>query len=208
VVQQPQSSESSTPDSGCPKNEGRPEVKKPEATRTTTPTSASEEKNNSSPPMAFSPADSLDSEMTLVSASTALASKPAQVFDRAKGQLALVDLKKNDAKGTTEKTFSDGSVEIVYSNGNRKEISSDSKTTKVYYYNGDVKESLASGLVKYFYSQTHTWHLTYPDGKEVLQFSKYDFVFLQIIQATSKACSAKTSVCTCDFGHFITRPGH
>jgi hypothetical protein len=158
--------------------------------------------------MAFSPADSLDSEMTLVSASTALASKPAQVFDRAKGQLALVDLKKNDAKGTTEKTFSDGSVEIVYTNGNRKEISSDSKTTKVYYYNGDVKESLASGLVKYFYSQTHTWHLTYPDGKEVLQFSKYDFVFLQIIQATSKACSAKTSVCTCDFGHFITRPGH
>jgi centromere protein J len=50
-------------------------------------------------------------------------------------------------------------------------LSADGRTTKVYYYNGDVKETLASGLVKYFYSQTKTWHLTYPDGKEVLQFS-------------------------------------
>ena len=78
----------------------------------------------------------------------------------------------NSTKGTTEKKYSDGSLEIVYTNGNRKEISSDGKSTKVIYYNSDVKETLASGLVKYFYSQTHTWHLTYPDGKEVLQFSK------------------------------------
>ena len=64
--------------------------------------------------------------------------------------------------------------EICYSNGNRKEISADGNTTRVLYYNGDVKESFAppNGLVKYFYSQTKTWHLTYPDGKEVLQFSK------------------------------------
>ena len=64
--------------------------------------------------------------------------------------------------------------EICYSNGNRKEISADGQTTRVLYYNGDVKESFAppNGLVKYFYSQTKTWHLTYPDGKEVLQFSK------------------------------------
>ena len=42
---------------------------------------------------------------------------------------------------------------------------------RVFYYNGDVKETLqASGLVKYFYSQTGTWHLTYPDKREVLQF--------------------------------------
>ena len=86
--------------------------------------------------------------------------------------LTIVDLKKNESKGTTEKTYSDGSKEIVYTNGNRKEISADGKSAKVIYYNSDVKETLASGLVKYFYSQTRTWHLTYPDGKEVLQFNK------------------------------------
>ena len=123
--------------------------------------------------MSFSPAESLDSEMTLVTSS--LTKADARFKDASKKTyetLTIVDVKRNDNKGTTEKTYSDGSVEIVYSNGNRKEISSDGKSTKVYYYNSDVKETLASGLVKYFYSQTHTWHLTYPDGKEVLQFSK------------------------------------
>ena len=67
---------------------------------------------------------------------------------------------------------SDGGVEICFDNGNRKEVSADGSNTKIYYYNGDWKETLKSGLVKYFYSQTKTWHLTYPDGKEVLQFSK------------------------------------
>ena len=43
---------------------------------------------------------------------------------------------------------------------------------QVYYYNGDVKESDKSGLVKYLYSQTQTWHITYPDNREVLQFNK------------------------------------
>ena len=50
-------------------------------------------------------------------------------------------------------------------------MSSDGRSVRVFYYNGDVKETLqASGLVKYFYSQTGTWHLTYPDKREVLQF--------------------------------------
>ena len=53
----------------------------------------------------------------------------------------------------------------------RKTVSSDGRSVRVFYYNGDVKETLqASGLVKYFYSQTGTWHLTYPDKREVLQF--------------------------------------
>ena len=53
----------------------------------------------------------------------------------------------------------------------RKTVSSDGGSMRVFYYNGDVKETLqASGLVKYFYSQTGTWHLTYPDKREVLQF--------------------------------------
>ena len=124
--------------------------------------------------LSFSPAESLDSEMTLVSSSISNAKNgdhEAKIAEMGK-TLTIVEIKKNENKGTTEKIYSDGSVEIVYTNGNRKEISSDGKSTKVYYYNSDVKETLASGLVKYFYSQTHTWHLTYPDGKEVLQFNK------------------------------------
>jgi hypothetical protein len=33
------------------------------------------------------------------------------------------------------------------------------------------QESHSSGLVKYLYSQTQTWHITHPDSREVLQFS-------------------------------------
>ena len=124
------------------------------------------------PRMTFSPADSLDSNVTLVSAGLATEASRQQQRPPAGRHPAVASIVRNDAKGTTEKTYADGSLEVVYSNGNRKEVSADGSTTKVYYYNGDVKETLPSGLVKYFYSQTKTWHLTYPDGKEVLQFSK------------------------------------
>ncbi len=74
---------------------------------------------------------------------------------------------------SVEKTYSDGSVEILYSNGNRKTVSPDGSNVRVFYYNGDVKESIVpDGLVKYFYSQTKTWHITYPNKREVLQFEK------------------------------------
>lgn len=143
-----------------------------------------EEKMASTPTLAFSPADSLDSSMTLVSAGITTKASNGDVEgcgnellmqqrskESSEQPVVVKSVNHNEAKGTTEKVYSDGSVEICYSNGNRKEVSSDGATTKVYYYNGDVKETLASGLVKYFYSQTRTWHLTYPDGKEVLQFS-------------------------------------
>ena len=41
----------------------------------------------------------------------------------------------------------------------------------VFYYNGDLKESHKSGLVRYLYSDTTTWHTRHPDGSEVTQFS-------------------------------------
>ena len=153
-------SDSSTPDSGCSlKNKDSEQDKLPQ--------------------LSFSPAESLDSEMTLVSSSIATKTTASSTLSReeSKTKSTVVSVKKNEAKGTTEKVYSDGSVELVYTNGNRKEISADGKSAKVCYYNGDVKETLASGLVKYFYSQTHTWHLTYPDGKEVLQFQKYEYYF-------------------------------
>ena len=132
----------------------------------------------------FSPAESLESNVTLVSAgllttSEALTTvKEDLVENKVTYSLPKSDTRKNSSKGasastTTEKTYPDGKKEICYSNGNRKELSADGRTTRVLYYNGDIKETFGdNGLVKYFYSQTKTWHLTYPDGKEVLQFSK------------------------------------
>ncbi|XP_071448849.1 centrosomal P4.1-associated protein isoform X2 [Hetaerina americana] len=69
-----------------------------------------------------------------------------------------------------EKINSDGSREIRYENGNFKRISPDGSSSKLFYYNGDVKESLSDGTVKYYYSETRTWHTTFADGLEVLEF--------------------------------------
>jgi len=107
----------------------------------------------------YSTGSSLESSLTLVSTTTATTEHEAAavVTDR--------------DRGTREKRFPDGRLEVWYSNGNRKEVSVDKSVTKVFYYNGDVKESHKTGLVRYLYSQTKTWHTTHPDGKEVLQFS-------------------------------------
>jgi len=115
------------------------------------------------PRMTFSPAESLDSSMTLVSTTT-MGAATESVQEGPK-------VVHNEERGTREKRFSDGRVEVWYQNGNRKEISADSDVVKVYYYNGDVKETDKSGTVKYLYSQTQTWHITYPDSREVLQFN-------------------------------------
>ena len=53
----------------------------------------------------------------------------------------------------------------------RKEISGDGSYVKIYYYNGDVKETSSSGLVRYLYNHTQTLHTTHTDGREVLQFN-------------------------------------
>ena len=49
-------------------------------------------------------------------------------------------------------------------------MSTDGSCVKIFYYNGDVKESNRDGLVRYLYSHTQTWHITHRDGREVLQF--------------------------------------
>ena len=54
------------------------------------------------PRFAFSPVDSLESSLSLVS-----------------GVVNMPDEVANKEKGTTEKRFRDGSVEVLYSNGNR-----------------------------------------------------------------------------------------
>ena len=67
---------------------------------------------------------------------------------------------------------------VVFLNGTklvvcycRKEVSGDGSCVKIYYYNGDIKETHSTGLVRYLYSHTSTWHTTNADGTETLQFS-------------------------------------
>ena len=41
----------------------------------------------------------------------------------------------------------------------------------MHYYNGDLKEVTGSGLTRYLYQQSQTWHTTHPDGRQTTVFS-------------------------------------
>ncbi|XP_055850033.1 centromere protein J [Episyrphus balteatus] len=65
----------------------------------------------------------------------------------------------------------DGSKDIWYPNGNLKKISSDGMIIRMLYFNKDIKETnINEGTVKYYYAETNTWHTTYLDGLEILEF--------------------------------------
>ncbi|KAM7361687.1 spindle assembly abnormal 4 [Cochliomyia hominivorax] len=65
----------------------------------------------------------------------------------------------------------DGSKDIWYPNGNLKKISPDGMIIRMLYYNKDIKETnINEGTVKYYYAETNTWHTTYLDGLEILEF--------------------------------------
>ncbi|BFF89599.1 trichohyalin [Drosophila madeirensis] len=65
----------------------------------------------------------------------------------------------------------DGSKDIWYPNGNLKKISADAMTVRMLYFNKDIKESdIREGTTKYYYAETNTWHTTYLDGLEILEF--------------------------------------
>jgi len=76
-------------------------------------------------------------------------------------------------KETKKIQFADGHVEYWYPNGNVKKIFPEQGITKMIYYNGDVRETDKDGRMKYFYATTCTWHITTPDGVDILEFSKY-----------------------------------
>ncbi|XP_037095937.1 centromere protein J isoform X3 [Syngnathus acus] len=72
--------------------------------------------------------------------------------------------------GKVEKVLAGGDRVIVYPNGTTKEVSCDGVTVKVTFFNGDTKEVMADHRVLYYYANTRTTHVTYPDGLEVLHF--------------------------------------
>ncbi|XP_047510919.1 centromere protein J [Pieris napi] len=64
-----------------------------------------------------------------------------------------------------------GTRELRFPNGNLKIMSADGKYSKFIYYNGDIKENFYNkGIIKYFYSESKTYHTTHLDGLEVLEF--------------------------------------
>ncbi|XP_036345576.1 centromere protein J-like, partial [Rhagoletis pomonella] len=65
----------------------------------------------------------------------------------------------------------DGSKDIWYPNGNLKKISSDGMNIRMLYFNKDIKETnVNEGTVKYYFAETNTWHTTYLDGLEIIEF--------------------------------------
>lgn len=67
----------------------------------------------------------------------------------------------------------DGSRDILYTNGNIKKVSKDAMLIRMLYFNKDVKETnISEGTVKYYYAATNTWHTSYLDGLEILEFPK------------------------------------
>lgn len=67
----------------------------------------------------------------------------------------------------------DGSKDVLYPNGNIKKISADTMLIRMLYYNKDIKETnIGEGTVKYYYAATNTWHTSYLDGLEILEFPK------------------------------------
>lgn len=98
--------------------------------------------------------------------------------DVRKPELSRSSITKNDNTSKTslnplEIKKPDGTKELRFPNGNIKYLSADGKYSKFTYYNGDVKETFYNeGRIKYFYSETKTYHTTHADGLEVLEFAE------------------------------------
>ena len=76
----------------------------------------------------FSSADSLESSLSLVSGAVSVSSQPTNTITESQ---EVTEVIVDPERGTREKRFQDGRLEVWYSNGNRKEVSSDGKTVKV-----------------------------------------------------------------------------
>ncbi|KAG8524703.1 Centromere protein J, partial [Galemys pyrenaicus] len=77
--------------------------------------------------------------------------------------------------GKIEKVYKNGCHVILFPNGTRKEVSADGRTVTVTFFNGDMKQVMPDERVIYYYAAAQTTHTTYPEGLEVLHFSKKHF---------------------------------
>ena len=80
----------------------------------------------------FSSADSLESSLSLVSGAVSETSPSlSQPTNTITESQEVTEVIVDPERGTREKRYKDGKLEVWYSNGNRKEVSSDGKTVKV-----------------------------------------------------------------------------
>ncbi|XP_076254760.1 spindle assembly abnormal 4 isoform X2 [Rhynchophorus ferrugineus] len=115
--------------------------------------------------------DSIRNESTEIEFSTAGNISLEKKYEHEFGNFSSPSNNCSSSVDKTEKVLSDGSIEISYSNGNLKKISSDGQIIKIQYFNGDTKETnLKDNIIKYHYAATDSLHIQYPDGSEVLEY--------------------------------------
>ena len=131
-----------------------------------------QQRNNVPKPQTISPlaasADTVGDDVRSLSAVRKTAAKSGivqsmDINDRPYDQVQHPD-------GKVERVCPDGSREILFTNGTRKQISSDSQTIIVSFFNGDIKQMLPDGRVVYYYADAQTTHTTYADGLQIFQF--------------------------------------
>lgn len=132
-----------------------------------------QQRNNVPKPQTISPlAASTDAVIDDVRSSSAVrktAPKSTIVQTADISDLAYDQVQHPDGK--VERVCPDGSREILFTNGTRKQISSDGQTIIVSFFNGDMKQILPDGRVLYYYADARTTHTTYADGLQIFHFA-------------------------------------
>ncbi|KAH8406931.1 hypothetical protein KR222_000366 [Zaprionus bogoriensis] len=112
----------------------------------------------------YASSSSCDLEVPVAKPSIAALTKPAEPENNNNNNSSSSEFKR-------EIVNADGSKDIWYPNGNLKKISADGMSVRMLYFNKDIKETdIRAGTVKYYYAETNTWHTTYLDGLEILEF--------------------------------------
>lgn len=71
--------------------------------------------------------------------------------------------------GKTTRVFSNGKVEVIFTNGVRKESFPDGYTV-VYFNNKDIKQTYPDGRVVYYFAEARTTQTTFGDGVQAFKF--------------------------------------
>lgn len=122
--------------------------------------------------------DSYNSILPNVSNSSEKSDTNNDVCTSKLSSLEITEITNSD--GNREKVYCDGRKEIWYTNGSVKKISSDGKTMKTIFYNGDVEETnVDENVVKYYHAASSTWHSKFSDGLEIKEFPEFVFLFLE-----------------------------
>ncbi|XP_065186577.1 centromere protein J-like [Sycon ciliatum] len=75
-----------------------------------------------------------------------------------------------DQPQKVETVLEDGSRQILFPDGTRKDVSADGQSVVVSFFNGDIKQICPDKRVVYYYAANRTTHTTYQNGVEVIEF--------------------------------------